>query len=258
MNAIELAQIIELYKNDKLTKYVVEKELVNAARFFIKTGVGISVKIESDEGSNTSSTYLSATMPGVMNIEDLTVLLDEDAVKNILSPEEVVKVFTTECMNNQAILKEYSRFLLSHSNEDITVIDALETFLNLYKISMNAHEEKVPEIVSKLREKKMYPESDCIIKELENLNSNEEKIDIVLERLIVSDTLPTVFVKRSKEVAQKIRNHYKKIETIDVRYSDENPHVNNFQKQRIAATDGKYVNMKGKEIAHDYKPTTNQ
>jgi hypothetical protein len=258
MNAIELAQTIELYKDDKLTKYVVEKELAIAAKLLIKTGVGITVKIESSDGSNTSSTYLSATMPSIMNVNNLTILLDEDAVRNILSSEEIVKVFTTECMNNQAILKEYSKFLLSHSDEDITVIDALEVFLTLYKISINAHEEKIPEIVSKLREKKMYPDSDAIIKELEKLNSGEEKIDITLERLIVSDVLPTSFVKRSQEVAQKIRNHYKKVETLDAIYSDEQPHVDNFQKQRVAATDGKYANMKGKEIAHNYKPSTNQ
>ena len=230
MNAIELAQTIELYKNDKLTKYVVEKELANAAKLLILTDVGITVKIESDEGSNTSSTYLSATMPGIMNTTSMTILLDEDAVKNILSPEEVVQIFTTECMNNQAILKEYSRFLLGYSNEDITVSDALETFLRLYKISVAAAEEKVPVIVSKLREKKMYPTTEAIVKELDCLNSGEEKLDLILERLIVSDTLPTALVKRSQEVAQKIREYYKKVETIDVKYSDENPHMNNFQK----------------------------
>jgi hypothetical protein len=189
MNAIELAQTIELYKNDKLTKYVVEKELAAAAKLLILTDVGITVKIESDEGSNTSSTYLSATMPGVMNTTSMTILLDEDAVRNILSPQEVVQVFTTECMNNQAILKEYSRFLLSYSNEDITVSDALETFLRLYKISVDAAEEKVPAIVKKLREKKMYTTTEAIVKELDCLNSGEEKLDLILERLIVSDTL---------------------------------------------------------------------
>lgn len=258
MEIKELVQIIELYKKGKLTKHTVEQELSRVGKKIIGTGINFSAEITDNTGGSTVSTYLSASRPSITNTESLTILLDADAVNNVLTAEEVVKVFVCEASNHQKILKEYSKFLIIYSNEHITISDALEVFITLYKISVAAAEIKIPEIVDKLRTKHAYPTLEELNKELELVASGDEKIDAIMERLTIGNIVPTVFVKRAKEAAVKIRDDYRKFESYSTKYSDEEPNTNVFTKQRAGVTDGKYRNIKGKEIAHDYKPSTNQ
>jgi len=258
-NAYELAQMIELYKEDKITAYSLQKELMLAAKKAVFTGASIIVEIIPNAGSATNSTFGVATLPSIGQTASLKILIDKNAIDNIFSSEDMVKVFVVEAMNAQKILKSYSRFNIEHSNEDVTVADTLEAFLEIFAISIDAFYEKLPELAKKLKERKVYPCKEDINDAMAQIRLGEERLDQIMETLVVKNTLPTMFVKYAKELAIKIRKQYKNMETYKAAFSTDTPELNAYEKQRKAVSDGTYdEKMKGQTIDPNYIPETNQ
>jgi len=258
-NAYELAQMIELYRDDKITAYSLQKELMLAAKKAVFTGASITVDIVRNDGSATNSTFGVTTIPHIGQTASLKILIDKNAIDNVFKPEEMVKVFVVEAMNAQKILKAYSKFSIEHSNEDITIADTLSVFLEIYAISIDAFYEKLPALADRLKENKVYPCKDDITKALELINTGEEKIEHLMETFVVKNILPAVVIKTAKDLAIKIKKEYKNIETYNANYNDESPNLNTFEKQRKAISDGTFdEKIKGQEIDPNYKPETNQ
>jgi hypothetical protein len=255
-NIKELAQYIELYKTGKITEYSLEKELGSAAQTLIRTSVPVSVKLVDNEKSATSSTFIITSIPQVGQSSNLTIIIDKKAVKNLLSPEEVVKVLITEVSNSQDVLKEYSRFIITKSGSDISVSDVLMTLLSIYKISLSTLYEKHEKLMNRLTESKSVPSLELINSETKILADGIERLDIIMERLVVSDALPYRFIEVAKEVAQKMREDYLKDESFTARTSNDRPEYNSFF-NRLQSLGDKSYKTPSKTIAHDYKPDTN-
>jgi len=256
MNEKEFVQYVELYKTEKITEYSFEKELSKIAQSLIRNAIQVSVKICDNKRSATSSTFLIATLPEINVGTKLTILIDKKAIKSLLSPEEVIGVLTNEALNHQSILKEYSHFIVNKLNSDISVSDVLMMLFSIYKLSLVSVYEKFPEVVSRLLDSKSIPTLELINRETEILANGKERLDVVMERLIINDILPYGFVELAREMAQKMRNDYLN----DVNSKGDNvtkPEYNSFWKHQRSMVDGTYQQISGKNVPHDYKPNTN-
>jgi hypothetical protein len=258
-NAANLAQMIEFYKVGKITLPTLEHEFSKATRELTYPVKSFAKIVVSDRG-NLSTTFGVTILPEMeISGASVTFLIDDRTIKSVLKPEEIVMMIAAESSNVQDALKEISRFTISKSDADVTTSDALLVFMRVYLNSVQNFESMSNDLGKKISDSKLLPKSEAIKEHMLQLEEGAEKIEIVIEKLIVLDSLPSLLIEKAKELVAKIKNDNKEKLTMSVVQSDEAPLMNQFRQQARALSDGTYDAVKGSRIIdYKYKPDTNQ
>jgi hypothetical protein len=251
-NADELAQMIELYRNDKITKFALEKELISSY-LDVAYPLKITFCISEDHIGPSGNTFGLVSIPKVSTTSSiLEICVDKEAVKNAFTPQEIVKLILVETLNAQKTMKTYSKFVLEHTGGPVSLAQAAELFLDIYKDSMEKFFEYIPEV---LKDKNL-PKLERIEEVMDMLEDPSQKSEEIVEKITVEGLLPRKAIDAAKELVNSFKETLRKEDIVDT----SNPDVlsiNPFTKHVRTFVDGTYQ-IPGKKIAHDYKPDTNQ
>jgi hypothetical protein len=257
-NKEELVMMLDLYKQGKITISAMELELTKAA--VEKTGQEtVQVKIVQEVDATTNTTFGVVSLPEKIGEKLLlTVIIDKDAITNLLSPAEVVDIMCVEIESYQKTLREYSKFLKSKDENEMSISDALLFFLGLYKDSIGRIEEKHPEVFKRLRESRTIQSVQSLESEVKALEDGSEPL-MIIERLTLGKKMPQRFVEVAKELAKVSKDDITTTSKVPLFYRDDEPVMNQFYQQRRALSDGTYDIEKNKSqiIDHKYVPKTN-
>ena len=259
-NKEALVQVIELYKTGKITKTALESELSKAVSDLV-TPNNITVSIISELDGNTNTTFGVTSLPKKVGERVyVTLLIDKDALMNLVEPEEILCMIKVEACNNyQKVLKKYTKFVKEHEDSEILLDDALDLFLDIYEESLENLYENLPEISAKLAENRTIQSVRSIKSEREALKNPKEDIRIVAERLTLSKKFPMAFLEAARKLVRNSVKDQTPEDKIPLFYNDEKPVMNQFQQQRRALSDGTYDASKmSRVIEYDYVPKTNQ
>jgi len=258
-NKDSLVKLIDLYKQSKITKGAIEMELSKAVGAITGNEV-VQVKIIDEVDSNTNTTFGTVSLPEKIGEKLLlTVLIDKDAILNLVSPEDILEMISEETKDHQKTLREYSKFLKSKEENELSLSDALIFFLGLYKQSLARLSENQKEVYTKLRNNRTIQSVESIQSEIDALKNNFD-IHNVSERLTLSKKMPRIYVDSANEIAKVSGNTLTDVSAVSLFYRDDEPVMNQFYQQRRALSDGTYdlSKNKSKKIEHDYIPKTNQ
>lgn len=258
-NREELVRLLELYKQAKITQPAIEAELSKA--IIEMTGQDtVQLKVVETAEPDTNSTFGAVSLPE--SIGDrllLTVLVDKDAILNLVSPEDVLDLISLEVKDSQKTLKSYSKMIKSKEENELSLSDALIFFLGLYRDSLKRMQESKQDLYDKLRGNRTIQSPEHIEAEIKALEENAD-IFAVSERLTVSKKMPKVFADHAMEIAKVSGNSLTDVSKVPLFYRDEEPVMNQFYQQRRALSDGTYDLSKGRsqKVEHNYIPKTNQ
>ena len=123
----KLESLFTLFKKDQLTKYVVEREIANYL------GEDFTVKIVENKKNIASKSFCVYIFPEKLTQGfHITMMIDEDAIKNIYTEEDFAVVLSRLQAKKQQILKKYNAFLKETKKKDISYNFALGFILDLY------------------------------------------------------------------------------------------------------------------------------
>jgi hypothetical protein len=261
-NKETLVNIINFYKQSKITKSSAELELSKAVSESIGQEDVVQVKIIEEKDASTNSTFGIVSMPEKTGERiHLSILIDKDALSNLMTPEEILSIMEGELENYQKILKDYSKFIKSKGETELSISDTLSFFLGLYKDSLERLSKNQKELYEKLRSSLTIQSVESIDSEIKAIESGNFDLATIFERLLLSKKMPQEFEKAAKAIASITHNSISQTSKIPLFYRDEEPVMNQFYQQRKALSDGTYdIEKKGRsqKIEHNYLPKTNQ
>jgi hypothetical protein len=261
-NKETLVNIINFYKQSKITKSSAELELSKSVSEAIGQDDVVQVRIVEEKDSSTNSTFGIVSMPEKTGERvHLSLLIDKDALMNLMSPEEILALLETELEDYQKILKDYSKFLKSKGENELTVSDTLSFFLNLYKDSLERFSKAHKEVYQKLRDLSTIQSVASIESEIKAIESGNFELSTIFERLLLSKKMPQEFEKAAKSLTNISHNNLSQTSKVPLFYKDEEPVMNQFYQQRRSLSDGTFdIEKKGRstKIEHNYLPKTNQ
>ena len=239
VNSEKIKSVLMLYKKDKISEYVLEREL---GQFF---GDSVQVIIEKESTTGKES-YCVFAVPQ-MRSEGLRIVfvMDKNAIRNIYSEEEFVVVCERLRDQIQPIMRRYYNFVRDTRENDVGMNAALGFFLSLY---MSYLSDLVFGNVEKL------PDEDDIMKyadlfTMENANSEDlenAKIKGILSNSILE--LAKKYVKMSDVIKLAVHD----------RPEMEKPVFCMGQQEIIKHVTSTFGVRDHKEIPYDYLPKTNQ
>jgi len=255
LNMKDILPLVELYKQGKVTKYSLEAELTNAIEL-ITHPISTDIRILGALSDKVINAFGVAILPSISQSKTtVTLFIDDSLIVNILTEEEVLKLIVSQCLSIQDVTRIYSKFLISKSNMNVTVEDCLQMFLDINQVSLSAIREKFPQINAKLLSSNLISDTKVFDTEKAKIDSFEEKLEQIIERLLITDHFPSVFVDASKELAAKMCNLFGS-DVEEKGYDDKEGTYNSSNTHIKKLVDGTYENL-GKIISYTYKPDTN-
>lgn len=234
----KIKSILMLYKQDKISEYVLEREL---GEYF-----GDLVRIQIEKESTTGKTsYCIFAIPELKK-EGFRILfiIDKNALKNIYKEDEFVVVCERLKNKLQNILKRYHSFRKETSDSEVSMNHALGFLLSLYSSYYS-------DLLIGNRE--YLPEEDDIMKYTDLFTmeeANSEDLETVKIKGILSNTIidaAKVYVK----FATGLKLNFASTEV-------EKPVFNLGQQEIIKHCTSTFGVRDHKEIPYDYLPKTNQ
>ena len=121
--------LITMYKADKITPYVVERELSNYM------GNRCVVQIIEQTNHDVNKSFCFFALPE-LKVEGLvlTFIVDKAAILSLYNADEVAVICERLRNNIQKILSKYNDFLNNHAAQDISKYDILGFILGLYSL----------------------------------------------------------------------------------------------------------------------------
>jgi hypothetical protein len=258
-NREELVKLIELYKTSKITSFALESELGRSFTEMVEPNI-IKVTVINEVEGNTNSTFGVTSIPEKTGERlSLNLLIDRDAIKNLVSASDILKLAEGELKDHQKTFKLYTKFVSDNEGNEVLLSKALVLFLEIYKNSLERFYKEIPEVAEKLSNERTIQSIQSISSEMEAANEESENIRFIIERLTVSKKFPLAFVEAAKQLSKEISAKGSGDEKIPLFYTDEKPVMNQFYQQRRALSDGTYTAEKMNRIIDpNYVPPTNQ
>lgn len=231
-----LENIVRLFREDKISKYVVEREFYNALEDNLRSEVCI---VDSNSLKNT---FGITTIPSKKDDYLYTKYIVDKSLFNLpLTDEEIVKMFFDEERMSNKILMMLSKFLIQNNDIEFGVREALAFFAKTFRQSMLNISKPIFDKLKKLNKVVTFTELESLINELED---GSDSLTMVIENIRVSSLMPNELIDEAKKVA---KTHFDKINNIDT------PELNTIQKSVEGLITSEY--RKGsKEVPHDYRP----
>lgn len=229
----EIEQIIQLYKERKLTRFALECEL---SRMLSNEIVDIPVEITK----SSSAAYISCILPEEFNGGIKTTLLVSDsAIIDYLSNKELISVLVSVAESRVPVMSFFTKFLDKKDRAEISKSEWFNLYLNLYLITLKSIN---PQILANLEERKInFCKIDDIkemIKKFEAASTKEE-----VEGLISVLKTKTIIPDRMIETAENCYEKYRSNITLTIvdkeKTVEEVPTMNAFAAAIAAATNSK-------------------
>lgn len=236
----ELQNTILMYKNDRATKYVMEREF---AEF-----MGDKSHFIISESGLKNRSYVLMLFP--IKLSDgfhITYIIDENIIKNIYSEEKIVTILSDIKDIKQNILRKYVEFEQETSETELSLSMALGFIFDLYlsyygKLSFKEVNEMNVSIL---------PDEEELQKIKDRFNLEEATVDD-REKIVLDGYFPVEGIDFCKE------NYIHKISG-DIIINDKiDPVDRDFWFNQADALCTNTVPSRGHtEIPYDYKPDTN-
>lgn len=234
-------ELIQLFKDGKITEYVLEREL---GKFL---GERVFVKIVKCF-HHTARTFVVFPAAEVKsNGIFLNVYIDEGALLETLSAEEMFNILRILRDSIQSIYRSYMNFVATTAANSLTVSEVLAEYLKQYAQLLQLFE---------------ACDGNCkkVLHSLINLNELIEKLDNGhgsyqdIEELIIKDYIPREILELSEKISENsggesgLQNNIRRVEI---------PSINLCQGE-IRQYAKNSIKLDRREIPHDYRPSTNQ
>lgn len=234
-----LESLISLYKKDKITDYVVEREL----SLFL--GMNVHVRITTESMNAGGKSFVLFAIPEKLTEGFvITIFVDKYAIQNFYTAEEFEVLMNRFKKKIQTILRRYFQFLTENDNNDITYNYALGFLLSLYSLYRGDL------IIS--NDSFLVDEAD-LLKLADKFSLGDVKKED-MEAALINNMINgeiAEFIKRYVRVSGEL----KFVITDD---TDEKPSFNVWQKEILNNVTSSYGIRNHKEIPYDYLPKTNQ
>lgn len=245
----EIISLIRFYKEDKITEHVLEQELTMK----LSGAKKLTFDIISEKKCSPSATFGIAVLP----YEDCgmikgTMLIDR-AVFNIYEPVEILKMIELELGNYQQRISKFYRFIKKHENPPVS--ESLVFFLNLYKETLSTIKSLDFNKISKAG---ILPKEEAVDELIKAADSGDCPIHELIERINVSDTIPSKIVDAAKNLSDHL-NDAVTIRVVENGDVNDLPSVNMYHSKIMShctSTYGGYHHST--PIKHNYVPDTNQ
>ena len=234
--------LLKLYKDGKITQYVLEKEIGNYL------GERVIVKVVKCF-HHTARTFI--VFPAAEIKENgiyLNVYIDEGSLLEALTAEEMFNVLKVLKENIQSIYRNYMSFISSSAANSLTVTEVLVEYLKQYMSLIQFFE------VVNDRTKKVLHSVASLDEIIENLD-NGRAAGQDLEELIIKDYIPREVLDLSKSISEKSGGELGLFRDLN---RQELPigSVCNYEIRKYAEHSINIDNYR--KIPHDYYPSTNQ
>ena len=241
----KLHEIVELYKNKKVSKLVLEKEIMLA----MACNIDVEAIVTAPIMASTNITYGVAMLPDKRNGRfSLKVLIDNRIFENrMLSSGAIARMILENFKNREQILSEFNKLL----KKDIVFIDyttIYTTLLRIYRISLMINRATCAEFPEVLR---ILPTVEKLDQDINMLENGEMSLEQKKEQLRVDGFLCQDFIDFANRV-EEIRN--KNVITVDLSNADapiENAEYDNIKSYCNPPYDDNY---KVTQIPYDYIP----
>jgi hypothetical protein len=254
-NVQEVIQLFELYRENKITKYTLERELTHVYGQ-VAYPATLFVEVLEETSGPSGRTFGFVSIPKISRtITTVGIYIDEDSIRNVFTPEELVKMILVEANSIQKTLKQYSKFVLDYTDSIVGLSETASLFLNMYR-SMR---ERISEAIPGICKDKPVPRMEDIDTLIVSLNDGEQPVSEIVEKIVVDGVLPKKSIEAAKELIESLKETIRKEDT-DKKFKDLDPNIpssNIFKTYVRTFVDGTYQ-IPGKVISHDYEPDTNQ
>lgn len=269
MNKDDLAQYIDYFNQEKITKMALEHELSTAINNSGLEHVGVFVQIVE---SPTTRTFIISPLPGCTanGRTDLMILIDKVAL-TLFSSNVIVDLLENECRNYQIPIKMLFNFMEKYKGDQFDLGETLCCLLQIYKESLdrtnyllaNTTDIELDDSKSALSR---VATSKEIVDEIDKLIYSNESVDEVIERLTIGALVPEKLIDRAKDIVEKMNKSFNKAEAdrqaaaelsfgVGSHAIPEGTPVYNRLRQ---LSDNTYDMYNEKEVALNYKPDSNQ
>lgn len=237
---IELQNTILMYKKDRITKYVLEREI---AAFM---GDKVHVKVDCNRNV-VGKTYCINVFPERQSDGfHLTLIIDENAIKGLFTEEEFVKILEKLYEQNQKILQKYNSFSIETAQTEVSMSMALGFILDLYLDYRNCF---------------LGFGKDTVLTDENELRNLTDKFNLETadtsdkERLVLDGFISELGIEMCKKYIHTM-------DGIKIHFADDNeqetPDVD-FWNNRMEELSTSTIGVRDhKEIPDDYLPKTNQ
>lgn len=235
-----IAEMISLYKENKITKYVLERELSHLL------GDDWEVRITSNAKATTTTTYGIFPMPEKrLNGLHVVCFIDECALESFYSAEELVERLQLIAPMKQTFIKSFFKLLVNHKNSALMFSDVIACFLRIYQSCIQYL--SVPG--------KDFIPSNSTILELISSFENDEEVRKNIERLTINNIIPKDVIAAAETLVHDSAgiSDEPTIAISDIPL----PSVNLGRQEIRTFCDGTYE-LGHKDIPWDYTPSTNQ
>ena len=243
----KLRDIIELYKNKKVSQLVLEKEIMLA----MSCNIEVEVNVCDPVTATSNITFGIAILPDKRdNRFSLKVIIDKRIFENrMLDSTTIARMLLENFKHRETILSEFNK-LLKKDLVNISYSDIFTTLLKIYRISLQITRDVCSDYPEVLR---ILPLVSKVDEDVEMLNSGSLSLEEKKEKLITDGLLNDDFLKFAKRV-EEIRRSV--IPTPD-EHSYDKPTENLEYNVLKAITDPPYNdNYKTTEIPYNYIPRT--
>ena len=245
----EILSLIKFYKEDKITRHVLEKELTlklagNRKLFF---------EIVDNKSHNTATSFILAVLPyadcGVIKSR---MIIDANVFR-IYEAKEILKMINLELSNVTARMRKFYKFI--KKAEVPPVSESLAFFLGLYKDTLISLKTLDFNQISKAS---ILPRTEDIDKLITAANNNTSSIESLIERVYVADILPEAIITFAKDLSKSL-NDCDIIRVVDSQDVNDLPSINAYFNRIEAVCTSTYgARPMSTKIRHDYIPETNQ
>ena len=241
----ELQNIVTMYKKDKITQYVVEKEI---AKFM---GDKSHVKISESKKNIVTKSFGVFILPEKLSDGfHMTYIIDPNALLNIYTEEEFSVIMSRLRDKKQNILKKFHEFINDGKENDTSYGIALGFILDLYAGYMH-----LLNISTKSAE--YLPDDDAIRIYIDKFSvgksTREDLEKLSIEEFVSAEILE--FAKKYVKLAERSEND------IVIRVVDnalDIPQYNYYYQHTKENCTSTFGIRDHKEIPYDYTPKTNQ
>lgn len=236
-----LVQIINLYKNGKITRYSVEQELT------LFVGSNSEVKIHDEKRSSTGTTFGIFPLPEVTSSGmKLFYYIDEIAIMNLYTPYELVERLEAIAIEKTALMRSVWSFVNEHRNGAVTRSSAIGCILAVYQSIIHILEVHGKDFIPDEAKIATY-----VVKAQDGLFENSDLETLMVENIFPAEVLNTI-EKMIHDSPFDEKDGFVTANTVG------NIPSENLWKQNVRPfCDGTY-DKPHKDIPWNYTPTTNQ
>lgn len=235
----EITQVIQLYKEGKISQYVFERE--------VALYLGGQTEVSVEQGKNTTASFV--VMPLVRQKSTglmIQYVIDKFALMNLYSPEELGDVLETVRTYRQQILKEFTDFLTEAREKEVSRGDAVAMVLSTYRIIYTALRKKNDKFLPNEDEL-----NDVIYKIREGYLTRE-----LIEEILVKGYLPESAISYADSLRKEAPEGAVKVKFVNP--GRETPEFNLGQQAIRKLAHPTLGDERHHEIPYDYLPKTNQ